>query len=118
MQITSEEAYMDAARRVSEHNRIHNMQERCAPLITEILDYTVELYTGLAKETINLVGSTENLSTVAFCDEFVCKNCDIHLRNWVKIVTEEYEDGCVDYIQQEYIFKFCPNCGAKVKEDV
>ena len=118
MQLTPKEAYMDAARKISEHNRIHGMQEPNALLITEILDYTVELYTGLAKGTINLVGNTENLSTVASCDEFVCKNCGIQLKDWVKVVPEKYEDEYVDCTEQEYEFKFCPNCGAKIKEDI
>ena len=54
------ELYLDAARRVAEHNRIHNIQERNAPIITEILDFTTELYTGLAKGSLHLVGNTEN----------------------------------------------------------
>ena len=28
---------------------------------------------------------------------------------------EEYEDGHVDYTHHEYEFKFCPECGARVK---
>ena len=110
------ELYLDMARRVAEHNRIHNIQERNAPIITEILDFTTELYTGLAKGRLHLVGNTENISEVAFCDNFVCKNCGIQLKDWVRVVPEEYEDGFVDYINQEYEFKFCPECGAKIKE--
>lgn len=110
------ELYLDMARRVAEHNRIHNIQERNAPIITEILDFTTELYIGLAKESLYLVGNTENLSEVSFSDNFICKNCGIQLKDWVKVVPEKYEDGYVDYTEQEYEFKFCPNCGAKIKE--
>lgn len=49
---------------------------------------------------------TENLSTFAFSDEFICKNCGIHLSEWIKLDVEDYE---------EYEFKFCPECGAKIK---
>ena len=56
---------------------------------------------------------TENMSTVAFCDRFICKRCDIHLENWVKVVIDP-DDG--DELHYEYEFKFCPECGAKVKD--
>ena len=51
--------------------------------------------------------TTENMSSFAFCDEFICKNCGIHLAEWVKLDVEDYE---------EYEFKFCPECGAKIKD--
>ena len=56
---------------------------------------------------------TENMSTVAFCDRFICKNCDIHLENWVKVVIDP-DDG--DELHYEYEFKFCPECGARIVE--
>ena len=56
---------------------------------------------------------TENMSTVAFCDRFICKNCDIHLDNWVKVVIDP-DDG--DELHYEYEFKFCPECGARIVE--
>jgi ribosomal protein L40E len=55
--------------------------------------------------------TTENLSTVAFCDEFICKKCGVHLAEWSRVKTEE---GHTDLY--EYEFKFCPECGARVKE--
>ena len=51
--------------------------------------------------------TTVNLSTFAFCDEFICKNCGIHLAEWVKLDADDYE---------EYEFKFCPECGAKIMD--
>lgn len=60
------------------------------------------------------VTQTENMSTIAFCDRFICKKCDIHLENWVKVVIDP-DDG--DELHYEYEFKFCPECGAKIVEE-
>lgn len=49
---------------------------------------------------------TSNLSEVAGCDEFICKECGIHLANWERV------DG--NMWAEEYEFKFCPNCGARM----
>ena len=54
----------------------------------------------------------ENVSTVHPVDEFVCSNCGIHLEGWTRVVTDE-DDGELYYY--EYEFKYCPNCGAKMK---
>jgi hypothetical protein len=113
-------AYKDAARKISEHNKIHGMKEPNALLITEILDNTVELYNSLANDKIHLVGNTENMSTIAFCDRFICKKCGIHLKDWCKVVTEEYEQGdetIYDESYYEYEFKYCPECGAKIIDE-
>lgn len=49
----------------------------------------------------------------ADCDEFVCLKCGIHLMEWVEVsIDEDYDD---DEIHSEYVFKYCPNCGAKIK---
>lgn len=50
---------------------------------------------------------TSNLSEVAGCDEFICKECGIHLTNWERV------DG--NMWAEEYEFKFCPNCGKVVR---
>lgn len=51
----------------------------------------------------------------ADCDEFVCSKCGIHLMEWVEVsIDEDYDDE----IHSEYVFKYCPNCGAKIKAGV
>lgn len=50
---------------------------------------------------------TINLSEVADCDQFICKECGINLTNWERV------DG--NMWAEEYEFKFCPNCGRKVR---
>lgn len=44
-------------------------------------------------------------------DEFFCSNCSIQLRGWYSI--EHYPDDDIEY--NDYEFKYCPNCGAKIK---
>ena len=55
--------------------------------------------------------TTENVSIVAHCDCFICKRCGVHLEHWSRVKTEE---GHTDLY--EYEFKFCPECGARVKD--
>ena len=47
------------------------------------------------------------------CDQFVCSNCGIELQDWLRVERDE-DDGDITY--SEYVFKFCPNCGADIRE--
>lgn len=60
------------------------------------------------------VVDTENMATVS--DEFICKKCGIYLKDYIKVVMDEDNDGYIDEQHYEYEPKFCPECGAKVKE--
>ena len=60
------------------------------------------------------VAETENMATVS--DDFICKKCGIYLKDYVKVVLDEDNDGYVDEQHYEYEPKFCPECGAKVKQ--
>lgn len=54
----------------------------------------------------------ENIGAVHPVDEFKCSVCGITLEGWSRVVTDE-DDGELYYY--EYEFKYCPNCGAKMK---
>lgn len=41
-------------------------------------------------------------------DQFICSECGLHLQDWEKIIG----DGEIE----EFEFKFCPNCGADMRE--
>lgn len=56
---------------------------------------------------------TENMATVS--DEFICKKCGIYLKDYIKVVMNEDNDGYIDEQHYDYEPKFCPECGAKVK---
>ena len=56
--------------------------------------------------------TTRNISTIHHSDKFICEKCGLILENWHRTV---YTDDGFEYYQ-EYIFKFCPNCGRKVEE--
>lgn len=60
-----------------------------------------------------IVEQCENVAArYADCDEFICSKCGIHLMEWVEVsIDEDYDDE----IHSEYVFKYCPNCGAKIK---
>lgn len=60
------------------------------------------------------VADTENIATVS--DEFICKKCGIYLKDYIKVVMDEDNDGYIDEQHYEYEPKFCPECGAKVKD--
>ena len=50
----------------------------------------------------------------AECDQFKCSECQIELQDWHRVERDEY-DGEISY--HEYTFKYCPNCGRRVKEE-
>lgn len=44
-------------------------------------------------------------------DEFRCSECGLHLEDWTRYVYDE--DSNEEYVQ-EYVFKRCPECGARI----
>lgn len=46
-------------------------------------------------------------------DQFICSNCGIHLQGWHSVEIDE-DNG--EEMHHEYTLRYCPNCGAKVKE--
>ena len=61
------------------------------------------------------VSETENMAIIS--DEIICKRCGIHIKDYIKVVMDEDNDGYIDEQHYDYEPKFCPECGAKVKED-
>ena len=49
----------------------------------------------------------------ADCDQFKCSECQIELQDWHRVERDE-DDGEISY--HEYTFRYCPNCGRRVKE--
>ena len=62
---------------------------------------------------VQLVDDTENMATIS--DEFICKKCGIYLKDYIKVVMDEDNDGYIDEQHYDYEPKFCPECGAKVE---
>jgi len=46
-------------------------------------------------------------------DQFICSRCGIHLQSWMRVENDE-RDGYETY--HEYRLRYCPNCGARIKE--
>lgn len=55
-----------------------------------------------------------NEAEEADCDHFVCSHCGIDLSGWTQI-TEELKEDCPGD-GMEYVFQYCPNCGAEIVE--
>jgi len=47
-------------------------------------------------------------------DEFICSECGLHLEDWTRYVYDEDSDE--EYVQ-EYVFKRCPECGARIVDE-
>ena len=75
-------------------------------LCKSVMDYY------LVKDVQPIV-DTENMATVS--DEFICKKCGIYLKDYIKVVMDEDNDGYIDEQHYDYEPKFCPECGAKVR---
>nr|DAT40705.1 MAG TPA: MqsA [Caudoviricetes sp.] len=85
-----------------------DMVELSVETIVETLDEQPTAY-----DVDKVVEQCENVAEkYADCDEFVCSKCGIYLEEWVEVsIDEDYDDE----IHSEYVFKYCPNCGAKIK---
>lgn len=115
---TPKKAYTELVNQLAEAQTRLRVTKQLRPWIEESLDASRHIFYDLSTSKLSLVGNTENLSNIAFCDKFVCKNCGLHLEDWCKIINEEYEDGYIDKTRSEYIFKFCPECGTKITNNL
>jgi len=55
-----------------------------------------------------------NLAEIADYDEFKCSKCGIRLSGWARVEIDE-EDGDISHF--EYEFKYCPECGRRIRYD-
>lgn len=55
----------------------------------------------------------KNISEMHPVDGFTCSECSITIVDYVEERVDEEE---YDTTYHEYVFKYCPNCGAKVVE--
>lgn len=83
--------------------------------VGERFGYPVEeVIESLPIADVQPVAETENMATIS--DEFICKRCGIYIKDYIKVVMDEDNDGYIDEQHYEYEPKFCPECGAKVKD--
>lgn len=80
--------------------------------INQACDRHIESIKIIPTADVQPVKHGENIGTdYAECDQFVCSRCGIELQRWVRVERDE-DDG--DETYHEYIFNFCPNCGARM----
>lgn len=78
----------------------------------DALDGAIYDIRALKPVAVQPVVDTENMATVS--DEFICEKCGIYLKDYIKVVMDEDNDGYIDEQHYEYEPKYCPECGAKV----
>lgn len=60
---------------------------------------------------------TQNESKISGVDEFICSSCGLNLKGWTRYTSEKFDGEYISHGEPwEYEFRFCPNCGRKVKE--
>ena len=65
------------------------------------------------RNVIRKTNKTKNISELNDVDGFICAECDIRLEAWNRYLKDEDSECEFCY---EYAFRYCPNCGRKVKE--
>lgn len=65
-------------------------------------------------ERLRAEKTCRNISDKNPVDEFKCSKCGFMTEDFHRLVIDE-DDG--EHINYEYIIKYCPNCGAKVKDE-
>lgn len=86
----------------------------CHAKMCKYCEYMIDDIEAMKTADVQFVATTENMAVIS--DEFICKKCGIYLKNYIKVVMNEDNDGYVDEQHYDYEPKFCPECGAKVKE--
>ena len=62
-------------------------------------------------EAVPVVHGYNNNQNYHEVDEFRCSVCGLHLEDWDRhVYDEEFDDEFI----KEYVFKYCPECGAKI----
>ena len=91
------------------HDGVCYMQEACNDIQAWVNAALCEDFKD--KSNFAEVKHGQNLNVkYAECDEFRCSECGIHLKDWCECTDED------DNVWSEYVFKYCPNCGAKIDE--
>jgi len=73
--------------------------ELCLGVAGEMWDYEEDTSKNLAEEYDD-------------CDQFICSKCGIELHGWTRV---ERDEDTGEETHHEYVLRFCPNCGLKIK---
>ena len=107
---------MEYISREAVNNIIEDMRNNHFILMCERVNLSVlkSKVAEIPAADVQTVVDTENTATVS--DEFICKKCGIYLKDYIKVVMDEDNDGYIDEQHYDYEPKYCPECGAKVKD--
>ena len=73
-------------------------------------NYIIDLIRDQPAANVQEVRHGKNVTTEHPVDEFVCSECGIIFKDFSEYIPEED-------IYREFIFKCCPNCGAKMDKE-
>ena len=91
-----------------------NNAEHCEPVTVQIMERFIRYVKEFPAADVQPIIETENMAIVS--DEFICKKCGIYLKDYIKVVMDEDNDGYIDEQHYDYEPKYCPECGAKIKD--
>ena len=96
-----------------DHKEYAKQMRTNAVVINGVVQVSQELWEQIATiiENSEEVVHWQNISPMHPVDEFQCSKCGIILRDWSEVTIDEDE---LDEQYNEYEFKYCPNCGAKM----
>lgn len=83
--------------------------EHCRLCLDAMAEIVVSQPTIEAVPVVHGYNNNQNFNEV---DEFCCSECGLHLEDWSRRVYDKEND---DEFWVEYAFKYCPECGAKIK---
>ena len=96
-----------------EADKMYN-SEHCLPVTVQIMERFIRYVKEFPAADVQPIIETENMAIES--DEFICKKCEIYLKDYIKVVMDEDNDGYIDEQHYDYEPKYCPECGAKVKD--
>lgn len=97
---------------IEEHKHGFVSEDVCAGMHAAVNAFINFIVQAPSEEAVPVAHGYNNNQNFHEVDEFCCSECGLHLEDWSRRVYDEEND---DEFWVEYAFKYCPECGAKIK---